>query len=127
MSENNTPGYCECGHDKFEHIAGHKECTVPGCKCQAFHWVNLDIAKKRTCIMCGRDYQCSHPTEGESGICNICRKQIEDNYQGDLINFLFGYRDGLIPKLKAKQLAMDIKASGLDIRALWEFWQQNHK
>lgn len=121
-----VPEYCECGHRKEEHIAGHKECTVSGCGCQAFHLVHMGIAKKRVCVVCAKEYSCSHPMEDRFGVCNICTKQIEDNYQGDLIDYLFGYRDSQKTKLLAKLLAMKIKAAGTDIPAMWEFWCQGH-
>lgn len=123
MSEVTIPEYCECGARREEHVAGHGESMIPGSKCKAFHWVNMEIAKKRTCIFCNRDYSCSHPSESKDGVCNICRKKIEDDYPGDLTNFLFGYRDGLIPKLKAKKLAMEIHEAGMDIPTLWGLYK----
>jgi len=116
------PNICECGHRTEEHVAGHKECTIPGCACGAFHWVDLSKAKNRVCTVCGREYQCSHNSTAEKSICNICTKHTEDNYQSDLINYLFGYRDTVVSKLLAKRLAMEIHSHGLSIQNLWDHW-----
>ena len=116
---------CECGHPRSTHIAGTKECTIPGCKCGIYHDVTMEKAVQRTCFHCGIKYHCSHPSKAKEGVCNTCRKQIEDNYQHDLMTSLFGYKDDLIARLKAQVLAMKMKEAGVTVGILWNYFNEN--
>lgn len=123
---------CECGC-KFESHQGLGQCTTPDCLCQQFHQVGA-VRHEHECEACGRVYSCSHsrcrvadePTT--PGICNICAKKINDNYPGDLMAFLFGVTtDHPIDLLRAKRLAMAIRADRISVRDLWRIYQEQFK
>lgn len=116
-------GFCECGHSKFEHVAGSKECTIPECKCGVYHDVDMQKAIDRVCTFCGRGYKCSYPSKNAESVCNVCRKGIETRYPGDLTSYLFGFRDSLVSRLKAMQLAMEIHEAGLNVETLWKYYK----
>lgn len=104
---------CECNHRKEEHRGG-ENCEA--CKCTRFTPKKSEV-KLTVCIECRY--------VGTEEICIPCQKKITDNYPGDLINYLFGIKGDhpAIDKIKAKKLAMEIHAAGLDISSLWECYK----
>ena len=120
---------CECGHYYSDH-RGIAECKISGCQCKQFHHLDEEHQHRHICEVCGRDYACSHnrcTPEDNIGVCNICIKDIENEYPGDLIVFLFGVVDDkVINRVRAKKLALDIKKCGIDVKALFDYWRQNN-
>lgn len=119
---------CECGHQSTEHRGGNSDCTAPGCKCTQLHEVVDGSAMDKHCTECGRDYRCSmsRVNSGPLGVCNVCMKEIEKNYAGDSMPYLFGWREDRKSQLYAKALATDVLKSGVTIRQLWDYWKVNH-
>lgn len=121
---------CECGH-RFEEHRGIAECVIPGCNCHQFHLINAEKTHEHKCEVCGRTYTCSHNrcTETDvTGICNICSKDIEDNYRGDTMPYLFGITsDKPIYLLRAKRLANEILKSGVNIQRLWDLYKGGYE
>lgn len=115
---------CECGHSLAEHV-GYGECLK--CSCKQFHMVNPEKAHAHTCEICGRPYSCSFPhcgqNEYKTGICNVCTKKIEDRYQGDLMNHLFGIGPSAISRIRAKKLAVEMKEAGVTVDTLFNFYK----
>lgn len=119
---------CECGHDSGDHQGLRGKCTANMCNCLQFHGVTISRSISKSCVECGREYQCSYSRNSTSGdnICNICMKNIENAYKTGVEKYLFGFRDDKVTQLKAMKMAMEIYDSGVDIKTLWEFYQ-SHK
>lgn len=114
---------CECGHYFSDH-RGIGACKIDKCKCTQYHNVAEKTEHIHVCGVCSREYHCSYEKcRDKEGICNICTKEIENNYPGDLMNTLFGMSDNKADVIKAKKLAMDIKKTGVNIRQLFDYWR----
>lgn len=118
------PMVCTCGHLLSEHRGG-ENCEA--CTCVGFTPVEPVIpTTPQKCIRCGVATQYE--------VCEICAKAVANNFPGDLFNYLFGIRDDVgpkvgrevLPKIKAKIMAMEIRDAGVDVKMLWEFWKFKH-